>query len=51
MSGNRIKRTGSRVIGKDELESTEKEGRMCVLAVKMCVLVCGVGNWLLMVVV
>lgn len=32
-------------------ESMEKEGRMCVLAGKVCVSVCGVVNCLLMVVV
>jgi len=32
-------------------ESTEKEGRMCVFAGKICVSVCGLVNWPLMVVV
>jgi len=39
ISGNRIKQTGSRVIG------------LCVLAIKMCVSVCGGENWPMMVVV
>jgi len=39
ISGKRIKQTGSRVIG------------LCVLAIKMCVSVCGGENWPMMVVV
>lgn len=31
-------------------ESGEKEGRLCVFAVKLCSSVCGVENWRLMVV-
>jgi len=32
-------------------ESGEKEGRVCVFAVKLCLSVCGVENWPLMVLV
>lgn len=41
------------MIGKETSasESGEKEGRMCVIAVKMCLSVCDVENWPLMVVV
>jgi len=34
-----------------ERKEGKKEGRLCVSAVQMCLLICGVGNWPLIVVV
>jgi len=50
-SGQVVERLERRSLETSASESREKEGRMCVLAGRMCVSVCGLVNWPLMVVV